>query len=154
MGTKEYHRVYYEAHKDKWKEYNDSETHNRLSRESYHRHKDRLTVKKNQWDEDNYDWILWDSARRRSKLEGFEFNLDRSDIVIPERCPYLGISLTSYRGRGNIWTNASIDRIDNNRGYVKGNIQIVSRKANTMKQDVSIEELLCFARNIIERHDV
>lgn len=154
MGTKEYHRAYYKANKEKWKDYNDSESHNRLGRESYHRHKDRLTLKKNKWDEDNYDWILWDSARRRSRLENLEFNLERSDIIIPERCPYLGISLTRIRGQGNVWSNASIDRIDNTKGYIKGNIQIISRKANIMKQDVSIEELVCFAKSVLEIHDV
>jgi cupin superfamily acireductone dioxygenase involved in methionine salvage len=35
----------------------------------------------------------------------------------------------------------SIDRIDNTRGYIKDNIIIVSRRANILKKDATIDEL-------------
>jgi hypothetical protein len=43
----------------------------------------------------------------------------------------------------------SIDRIDSSKGYIKGNVQILSMKANNMKSSANVEELLIFSKNII-----
>jgi len=52
----------------------------------------------------------------------------------------LGIPL--YRCKRENWNNSpSIDRIDNSKGYIKNNIVVVSRRANVLKKDASIEEL-------------
>lgn len=76
------------------------------------------------------------AARQRAKRHGIEFNLDLSDIVIPEVCPILKKPFarkTQYA--------SSLDRIDPSKGYIKGNVQVISRKANVMKNDATEDEL-------------
>lgn len=67
-----------------------------------------------------------------------------------DKCPYLGCELTYSVGHSYCPTQATVDRIDSSKGYVKGNIQIISAKANTMKSNATPEELVIFARNILD----
>jgi hypothetical protein len=98
------------------------------------------------------EYLIWYRARESSKRGGKEFNLEVSDIVIPEYCPYLGIKITTDMDERHQSGYYSIDRIDNNKGYVKGNVQIISWLANTMKNKATIEELLVFSENVIKIH--
>ena len=73
---------------------------------------------------------------------GLDFNLEYQDIVIPRRCPVLGIPLkTGGRLRSEIANSPSVDRVDNQRGYVKGNIRVISHRANSLKSDATLDEL-------------
>jgi len=56
----------------------------------------------------------------------------------------LGIPLTyAGNGKGRQDDNsATIDKIDNDRGYIKGNVLICSWKANRLKNNASAHELL------------
>ena len=88
----------------------------------------------------------------RAKESKKECNIDISDIEIPEYCPYLGIKLSTDKKDCYNDNYYSIDRIDSTKGYVKGNIQIISRIANTMKSNATIEQLVIFAENIKKLH--
>lgn len=82
------------------------------------------------------------TAKYRAKKKNLEFNLSLEDIKIPEVCPVLGIKLKKNTG-GRLPSDysPSVDRIDNEKGYTKDNIRIISFRANTIKGYATKEEL-------------
>lgn len=84
---------------------------------------------------------LWANARHRAKKHGLPCNIEATDVVIPEICPVLGIPIVRRKNRGYSDNSPSIDRIIPELGYVKGNIAVISNRANTLKRDASVEEL-------------
>jgi hypothetical protein len=80
------------------------------------------------------------SAQRRALRKGIPFDLSVDDIVIPEVCPVLGIPLF-VTGGVQTDNSPSLDRFVDARGYVRGNIAVMSLKANRIKNDASAEEL-------------
>lgn len=86
---------------------------------------------------------LLERLKIRARNRGFSFDLTLEDIVIPKHCPVLGIKLLPL-GTGTHTTSdnsPSVDRIDNNKGYTKDNIIVISNRANKIKRDASLEEL-------------
>ncbi len=82
------------------------------------------------------------SAKCRARYKGLEFNLDLEHMakLYIEICPILNIEIC--------WTNKdkvahgspSLDRINNTKGYIKGNVQVISHRANTLKKDYLLAE--------------
>lgn len=91
--------------------------------------------------------VMLCSAKRRAAKKGLEFSLTLKDIEIPDQCPLLGIELIVTSGRVSDCT-PTIDRIDNSKGYVPGNVWIISHKANTMKSNASLEDLETLTNNL------
>jgi hypothetical protein len=89
------------------------------------------------------------SAQLNARQKNLECTITEDDIEIPTTCPLLGCVLTNIQGAGRQATNMSIDRIDPSMGYIKGNIQIISDKANRMKQNATKEELVRFAEGVL-----
>lgn len=56
------------------------------------------------------------------------------------RCPVLGIELEKGRGRQRN-SSPTLDRINAAWGYQKGNIAVISWRANRLKNDGTAEEL-------------
>lgn len=86
-------------------------------------------------------------ARRRAKQYNLPFDIELEDIIIPETCPYLHISIQSSTGSSHD-NSPTLDRIVPSMGYTRDNIIIVSNKANRMKSNATPEELLILAGNI------
>ena len=101
--------------------------------------------------ENNRALLLLGQARYRAKKKNIKFDLELSDIIIPKLCPVLKIPLTAGSSSGGPrGCSPSLDRIDNAKGYIKGNVQVISHKANTMKHCADNNELILFA-NWIKR---
>jgi hypothetical protein len=86
---------------------------------------------------------LWVSARRRARVDGREFDIELSDVVIPERCPVFGILLLTnkYRGGGRAHDDApSLDRVNTACGYTRDNIRVISWRANRLKHAMTKAE--------------
>jgi hypothetical protein len=71
---------------------------------------------------------------------GWDFDLTLEDTQVPTRCPILDIPLffTPAKRTDN---TPSLDRKDNSKGYMKGNVFIISWRANQIKRDATPEEL-------------
>jgi len=95
---------------------------------------------------------LFCGAKYRAKQRGVLFLLNPDDFIIPEICPILGIPIKTKSGTATEmvrhWRDdsPSLDRIDGARGYIKENVVVVSLRANRIKSDATIEELMKIAR--------
>jgi len=112
------------------------------NRVRYEKHKFKILENQKQRRKTFTGWrkMAWQSARARTNRQGIEFSITENDIPeVPEVCPILGIPLefgTSGQGA------ASLDRIDNTRGYIKNNLQIISDRANRLKRDATLHEMI------------
>ncbi len=118
---------------------------------AYHRgHRDQIAGRN--FDKRTGDPIaqLLRGAQRRAHEKGLPFDLVAADIQIPERCPVLGIPMVvnSHKAVG---ASPSIDRIEAAKGYVKGNIAVISFRANRIKNDASLEEIEAVAKYVRTR---
>lgn len=100
--------------------------------------------------EDAYKKYMIRSAKRRALLKGIPFDIDYTDIHIPEYCPLLGIKLNKHIGEGGrIFDDSpSLDKIVPELGYIKGNVWVISDRANRIKSNASLEELQLIVNNL------
>lgn len=77
------------------------------------------------------------TSRNSAKAKGLDHTLSLDDIVVPRRCPVFGYELR-YGGRAD--NSATIDRLDSSKGYIPGNVGIISFRANRLKSNGTIED--------------
>lgn len=92
--------------------------------------------------------LMWEEAKRRSAEAEVSFDIEVEDIHIPKKCPLLGVILTFGNTHSNKRCSPSLDRKDPAKGYVKGNVWVISNRANTIKNDATPEELRQMAEGI------
>lgn len=94
------------------------------------------TAKK--WTKKNPSKRMYYSAKIRARKNNLEFSIKIEDIIIPEICPLLEIPIIIGKDKIN---SPSLDRIDSTKGYTKDNIQVISWRANWLKNNSTLEEL-------------
>ncbi|VVB52803.1 Uncharacterised protein [uncultured archaeon] len=90
---------------------------------------------------------------RRIKMNAKKRNIvctltkkDLQKLTIPEACPVLGIPMKTTVGEGTKDNTLSLDRIDNTKGYVIGNVAFISFRANVLKKDATLKELIALGK--------
>lgn len=81
------------------------------------------------------------AAKQRAKRSSLPFDLTEEDIVVPVLCPALKIPLVKTKGT-NGDSSPSIDRLHGDAGYTKENSRIISQRANRIKNNATLEELI------------
>lgn len=99
-------------------------------------------------------------ARLRGRKNGLEATIMAADLEWPTHCPVLGIEL-DYPVRSGMRKNRvvqanwpSLDRFDNAMGYVRGNVFVISYRANTLKNSAKLEEIEAIVNYMKDRLSV
>jgi hypothetical protein len=123
----EQRRDYYKRNPAKHKEY---------QRRSDERNKTKRLASRRRYYLQNPVIYLLIAAKDRAKKKGLPFNLTKADIIVPDLCPVLGVPMIRTTP-----TAPSVDRIRPELGYVRGNVAVISRRANHLKNDGTLAEL-------------
>ena len=86
---------------------------------------------------------LHHNAKKRAKRKGVVFTVLQAELEVPSHCPLLGIPLMKNPNRKHQWDNsATVDRIDNSKGYTSGNVWVVSSLANLIMSSATAEQII------------
>lgn len=126
---------------------NYDETHGRISRRAGKEASiQEARLKKWGAHKDLIDQDLYQAQRQKFRNKhaharnvGWEWDLDFGDLEWPTHCPILGIEL-NYFAEGRQENSPSFDQIDAGKGYVRGNVQIISWRANRIKNNGTADE--------------
>jgi len=80
------------------------------------------------------------SARKRSIRFSVPFDLSLEDIIIPTECPILGFLMPNDNTSIG-YNSPTLDRLIPSKGYVKGNVEVISMRANMIKSNATHEEI-------------
>jgi len=88
------------------------------------------------------DRFLLSSAKQRARQRGLPFSITEKDIKIGKRCPVLGILYKTGVSKRPIESSPTLDRINPKRGYVPGNVVVISLMANRIKSTANARQIL------------
>ncbi len=117
------------------------------AREYFKKNKEKLQSQRKEYYRNNRILRNLRTIKYKCKAKDIPFDLEESDIIVPEYCPILGIKLEYNEDRGK-FNSPSIDRIKPELGYVKGNIRVISNRANTLKNNMTLEEVELIHKDI------
>lgn len=138
-NIKIYEKAFRESNKESIKLY--KEQYRKKNSDKIHL-KDRNYYIRSKSENGNLPYLIR-SARYRAKKGNFPFEISLKYFdILPLFCPLLNVRLNyTHEGLCHSSNSVSIDRIDPTKGYVKGNVWLISFKANSMKNNKTIEDL-------------
>lgn len=92
-------------------------------------------------------------TRQTAKKKGLLHTITLDDLIKVSHCPLTGIEIDWKVYTGRHLRNPSVDRIDPTKGYIPGNVEVMSCLGNTMKNNATSEQLVSFAKEILKRYD-
>jgi hypothetical protein len=142
-GKQSYCKSCNTANKRVWKKANPEKVaaHNRAWKKA---NPEKAAANARAWVKANPESTMLCGAKLRAKKSNLAFNLTIEDIQIPEYCPILGIKLEQRNGRSD--NSPSLDKIYPDKGYVKGNVQVISDLANRMKQNATFAQMVMLGK--------
>lgn len=101
----------------------------------------------------------FNKIRLRAIKEGTEFTLTKEHLIdlydLQEgKCFYSDIKLTLMTGKGRLPTGISIDRVDNSKGYTNENIVLCTSRFNTIKSNLTMQEIEKYMPRIYKRIEI
>ena len=94
------------------------------------------------WESLSNEERAYKAAQRRCKKSGVLFDIQLEDVpVMPSHCPITGLEFKRGLNGTPIASSPSLDRVDNSKGYVPGNIRWISYRANSLKGNMTLDEI-------------
>ena len=104
--------------------------------------RERISARKRAAYAANPEKMIFSKAKYRAEKDGVPFDIGVEDIIIPELCPIFGFPLVvGISSTAGVSNSPSLDRIIPKKGYVKGNVWVISNRANIIKNNATWQEL-------------
>ena len=153
MSTKNWYENNKEYAKEKARQYYWNNKEKVLKNVQEYRDKNRATIREKgiEYYRRKLKNRLLNAAKARARKYNMEFDITLDDFILPMYCPLLGIEMKVNKGRNSVKKNSfSLDRIDSSKGYVKGNVWVISMLANSIKNNATLEEVVVFWNSFTE----
>ena len=144
----EYNKKYRQNNKEKKVEYDKKYRQDNKEKIAKYRqdNKEKIVESLKKYRQNNKEKLIVRWAKTRANKNNVPFDIDEDYIkkIWPKHniCPIFKIKFE----RGNLDQSPSLDRIIPKLGYVKGNVQIMSHKANRIKNNATFEELVIIGK--------
>lgn len=109
----------------------------------------------------SFRWFVNRAKYRSKSLQRYDSNISveyLKDIWDLQNgiCPFTGWELilpnnSSYPWKDKNPANASLDRIDNSKGYIEGNVRFIAFMANIARQSFTDEQLIAFCKAVANK---
>jgi len=106
---------------------------------------------------ENISGTYWNRICKGAEIRNLEMSITIEDawqqyIKQEGKCFFTGINITLDKKWGRS-QSASLDRIDNNKGYTKDNIQWVHKDINKMRGKKSVKDFIELCKMVVKRNE-